>query len=45
MKRDAANALAAPADKRPGDETFAERLNSVWALFLKRRNDGGSSEQ
>lgn len=45
IKREAANALAAAGDKRPGDETFAQRLRTVWATFLKRRNDGGSTEQ
>jgi uncharacterized protein len=45
IKRQAADALAAAADKRPGDETFAERLAAVQAQFLKRRSDGRSSDQ
>lgn len=45
IKRQAADALAATADKRSGDETFAERLAAVQAQFLKKRSDGGSTEQ
>jgi len=45
MKRQAADALAAAADKRSGDETFAERLAAVQAQFLKRRSDDKPSNQ
>ena len=45
LKRQAADALAAPTDKRPGGETFAERLAAVQAQFLKKRSDDRSSGQ
>lgn len=45
IKRQAADALAAPSDKRPGDETFAGRLAAVQARFLKRRSDAGLSDK
>jgi hypothetical protein len=45
IKRQAADALSAPADKRPGDEMFADRLAAVQARFLKRRSDAGLSDK
>lgn len=43
VRRQAADALAAAADKRSGDETFAQRLARVQAQFLKRKKNRGSS--